>query len=146
MKSTRRFLFAGWSGEVSDGLIAADRLEATIRRLADPGQAKETLHWGGNYLYTMKLPEARMNGAGREVVVKQFPGNGWRARWQRRLLGSRARRSWRAALAVAGAGVPTPEPLFLIESERADGPSLYVTRKLDDFFESRYYFRAIAEG
>ncbi|MFQ5525297.1 MAG: lipopolysaccharide kinase InaA family protein [Thermoanaerobaculia bacterium] len=146
MWATRPFRFGDWSGEVRDGLITDDRLEEAVQRLVDPGEAKETLHWGRNYLYTVELPWGATAGGALEVVVKQFPGADARARWKRRLQGSKALRSWRAARAVAQAGVLTPEPLFLVESASSDGPTLYATGKVADFVESRYYFRAIAQG
>ncbi len=154
MPGSRSFRFPGWTGEVKDGLIPEDLLQEAVRLLADPGQAKETLHWGRDYLYITELPIELPAGqpkgesatGDREVVVKQFSGAGWRARWKRKFRGSKARRSWRAAEVVLGAGVLTPEPVLLIESERAEGPSLFVTRRVDDFVESRYIFRAIAKG
>lgn len=118
-----------------------------MRRLVDPGQATQTLHWGTNYLYAVDLSDLVAPEAGlSEVVVKQFSNRKLAARWKRRLQGSKAEKSWRAAEALRSAGIETPEPLFLLESEAPTGPSLYVTRRLDGFVESRYFFRAIAAG
>jgi len=80
------------------------------------------------------------------AVVKQFRNQGLRARLRRRLAGSKATRSWRAAWAVQAAGVETPEPLLLLESRQSDGPSLFVSREVADAFEARYLFRAIHAG
>lgn len=126
-------------------MFPENQLEPAIDLVTDPGRAKETLHWGRNYLYTVELPAAG-GGPSREVVVKQFPGAGWRARWKRRTGGSKAARSWRAAAVLAEAGIATPEPLALVESAGPDGATFYVTAKATDFVESRYYFRAIARG
>ncbi|MCP4200440.1 MAG: hypothetical protein GY769_00725 [bacterium] len=145
MKSTRVFSLAGWRGEVRESIVAENRLEAAVRRLSDPGQAQETLHWGRNYLYTIDLSDLA-EGRADEVVVKQFSNRSRRARWKRRWRGSKAEKSWKAARVLLEAGIRTPDPLFLIEAESADGPSLYVTGRLEDFVESRYYFRAIARG
>lgn len=143
--SMRAFRFADWRGEVRKGLVDEDRLERTVCRLSDPGQAKETLHWGRNYLYVTDLSTVSLDGTA-EAVVKQFSNRSSRERWKRRLKGSKAEKSWRAAAALLAAGVQTPAPLFLIEAEAPDGPSLYVTERLHDFVESRYYFRALAKG
>lgn len=119
--------------------------ERAVHRLIDPGQAAQTLHWGRNYLYTIDLSD--LLGAGcDEAVVKQFSNRSLVERWKRRLQGSKAEKSWRAARVLRAAGIPTPEPWFLIEALSPDGPSLYVTRRLRHFVESRYYFRSIAAG
>lgn len=137
------FSFAGWRGEAQRSLVDDDRLEETVLRLCDPGRAKETLHWGRNYLYTTDLSSVSLDGTA-EVVVKQFSNRSWQNRWKRRLQGSKAEKSWRAAGALLAAGIRTPAPLFLIEADAPDGPSLYVSRRVDEFVESRYYFRALA--
>jgi tRNA A-37 threonylcarbamoyl transferase component Bud32 len=142
MSAVESFEIPGWHGE----LLATHRppdLAAAVARLADPGAARETIHWGRNYLYSVDLETE----SGRiEVVVKQFRNQGWRARWRRRLEGSKAEKSWRVARHLWAHGVPTPEPLLLIESDAAEGPSLYVTRRVSDGFESRYFFRALNAG
>ncbi len=135
------YRIAGWRGQLVDGLRPLD-LEAAIEQLADPGQARKTIHWGRNYLYSQRL--ATTAGA-IDVVVKQFRNQGWRARLRRRLEGSKAEKSWRVACHLVDSGVPTAEPVLLAESERASGPSLFVTRELDGF-ESRYFFRALNAG
>ncbi len=145
MESIRGFSLPGWRGEVREELVGDDRLEEVVRRLSDPEQAQETLHWGRNYLYTIDLSDLSEGRAG-QVVVKQFSNRSRRARWKRRWRGSKAERSWHAAGALLEAAIPTPAPLLLIEAETPDGPSLYVTERLEGFVESRYYFRAMAAG
>ncbi|MEM7678068.1 MAG: hypothetical protein AAF449_18915, partial [Myxococcota bacterium] len=57
-----------WRGE-KDSRIQWGDLGSLIDRLIDPASARETLHWGRNYLYTteVELPNERL-----DVVVKQF--------------------------------------------------------------------------
>lgn len=142
MSESESFEIPGWHGELLAPYRPAD-LAAAVAHLADPGAARETIHWGRNYLYSVDLETA----SGRiEVVVKQFRNQGWRARWRRRLEGSKAEKSWRVARYLRVHGVATPEPLLLIESDDAEGPSLYVTRRVSDGFESRYFFRALNAG
>ncbi len=145
MEPIRDFSLAGWRGEAREDLVANDQLAEVVGRLSDPGQAKETLHWGSNYLYVVDLGDLTENQV-TEVVVKQFSNRSRRAGWRRRTLSSKAERSWRAARALLAAGIQTPAPLFLVESEAANGPSLYVARRIEGFVESRYYFRALARG
>ncbi len=164
------FSIEGYRGEVASGLRPGD-LDAAVARLIDPGQARETLHWGRNYLYvtTLELPGGRQGdgecGTGRTgrtgggegsegagttrsvpVVVKQFRNEGFRRRLERRLKGSKAERSWRVALALTAAGIDTPRPVMLIESEVPDGPSFYVCRYLEGSTEARYLLRAATAG
>ncbi len=136
------FARPGFTGEVVTASRPRD-LDAALERLTDPGSADETLHWGRNYLYAARL---ETTAGDRQVVVKQFRNQTLRQRLWRRLGGSKAERSWRAALAFAAAGVPTPEPLLWIESRDAAGPSFFVSRKLEDFFETRYFLRARNAG
>ena len=136
------FSLAGLHGEVSSAYRPID-LPVAIEKLVDPGQGGDTLHWGRNYLYASEL---ETNSGPLAVVVKQFRNLGLRSRWSRRLKGSKATRSWRAAQAVVDAGVPTPAPILLIESEAIDGPSFFVSEKIPDFIEARYFFRALQEG
>ena len=84
--SMRAFSFVGWRGEVRKDLVDEDRLEQTVHRLSDPGQAKETLHWGRNYLYATDLSGVSLDGTA-EAVVKQFSNRSSRKRWKRRLSG-----------------------------------------------------------
>ncbi len=140
--SYERFAFTGLEGEVAAAWRPPD-LEAAVRRLIDPASARQTLHWGRNYLYAADLETP---GGRREVVVKQFRNQGLRARLRRRLAGSKATRSWRAARALAAAGVPTPEPVLLVESVASTGPSYFVTGRLEGVFEARYFFRALNAG
>ena len=80
------------------------------------------------------------------MVVKQFRNEGLRRRIERRLRGSKAERSWRVARALGGAGIDTPAPVMLIESEEPDGPSFYVCRFLEGSTEARYLLRAANAG
>ncbi len=118
-------------------------LEAAVVELVDPGRATETIHWGRNYLYRQQLPTE--SGAV-DVVVKQFRNQGWKARLRRRFEGSKAEKSWRVARYCVEHGVATAEPLLLIESRDPEGPSLFVSRRIADCFESRYFFRALERG
>ena len=79
-------------------------------------------------------------------MVKQFRNDGRRERLRRRLRGSKAERSWRVARALAEAGIDTPEPLLLVESERPDGPSYFVSREVTGAEEARYLLRAVNAG
>ncbi len=139
--------FEGFSFEDVHGEVAATHrpidLSTAIEKLIDPGRGGDTLHWGRNYLYASEL---ETEAGPLPVVVKQFRNQGFRARLSRHLKGSKATRSWRAAQAVIDAGVATPAPILLIESEAVDGPSFFVSEKVPDFIEARYFFRALQEG
>ena len=140
--TVRPFELEDFTGEIVSDYRPAD-LAVEIARLTDPANATETLHWGRNYLYTVVTD----GGEGPlEVVVKQFRNQGLARRWKRRLAGSKAAKSWRAAAAVAAAGVRTPAAVAWIESRRPEGPSFYVCSRLEGFFEARYFFRALAAG
>lgn len=130
---------AGWHGEVA-AHRRPEPLADEIVRLADPGEAVATIHWGRNYLYAVDL---RTAAGPLPVVVKQFRNQGWRKVLERRLRGSKAERSWRAALAMTAAGVATPEPILLVESDLPDGPSFFVTRRVEAAFEVRQFFRRL---
>ena len=117
--AVRSFAFPGWRGEVNVA-FAGDDLEGEVARLTDPSAAVESIYWGRNYLYAATLETA---GGPVEVAVKQFQNQGVLKRLQRRLRGSKAERSWRAAWGLRSAGIPTPEPVLLMESTRSDGPS-----------------------
>lgn len=136
------FKIPGWHGELVTECRPSN-LAATVARLADPGAARETIHWGRNYLYSLDL---ETESGPLEVVVKQFRNQGWRARWRRHFEGSKAQKSWRVARYMAERGLSTPEPLLLIESDEPDGPSLFVSRRVSGGFESRYFFRALNAG
>jgi tRNA A-37 threonylcarbamoyl transferase component Bud32 len=136
------FARPGWVGEVATAYWPRD-LDAALERLSDPARATETLHWGRNYLYVTRL---ETTSGERQVVVKQFRNQSLALRLRRRLRGSKAEHSWRAALAFAAAGIPTPEPVLWIESRQPAGPSLFVSRRLEDFFETRYFLRARNDG
>jgi hypothetical protein len=140
-RDVERFDFGDLRGAVSSALEGAD-LEREIRRLVDPGGASRTVHWGRNYLYETPFPD------GGAAIVKQFREAGWRRAWRRRLEGSKGARNWRAAQAVAGAGVLIPEPLFYAESTDRSGLSSYGCRLVagNDLFELRYFLRALNGG
>ncbi|HEX5759823.1 MAG TPA: lipopolysaccharide kinase InaA family protein, partial [Thermoanaerobaculia bacterium] len=77
---------------------------------------------------------------------KQFRGGGPRERLRRARGEARAARSWRAARAMVAAGLPTPEPVMLLESLDPRGPSFYVSRAVEGAIEARYLFRAANAG
>jgi tRNA A-37 threonylcarbamoyl transferase component Bud32 len=133
------FAGGGVHGEIARSR-RPDDVVAEILRLIDPASATATVHWGRNYLYT-----SDMNGPSGavSVVVKQFRNQGWRSRLDRRLRGSKATRSWVVAKELVRRGIPTPEPVALVESDRADGPSYFVARRLDDAREVRQFFRRL---
>jgi len=139
---TEPFTLPGWRGLRSAEISFAD-LGAETARLIDPGAALKTLHWGRNYLYVTRLAT---EAGPLDVVVKQFRHQSLRDRLRRRLKGTKAERSWRAAQALLAAGLSTPEPVLLVESEREDGPAFYACRYLPDHQEARYLFRAAAAG
>jgi tRNA A-37 threonylcarbamoyl transferase component Bud32 len=143
---TVRFSLPGWTGELAVPFRPAD-LAREVARLADPGAALKTLHWGRNYLYVSRL---ETESGPVEVAVKQFRERGARDRLRRRLdrgrRGSKAARSWRVARALLAAGIATPEPVMLVESASEGGPSFYVCRYLPGLTEARYLFRAAAAG
>lgn len=141
--SARSFESTDWVGLVAESLPLGDPA-AEAARLADPASAVATLHWGRSYLYRARVQPA--DGPALDVVVKQFRNDGWRRRLDRRLRGSRAARAWSTARRLRRHGVPTPEPLLLVESRRPDGPSLYVCRHLADVVEARYVIRALNAG
>jgi hypothetical protein len=136
------FRIAGYEGVVNKSVLPS-LTEAELERLTDPQNASETIHWGRNYLYAVEL---RTIAGVEPLVVKQFRNQGVVARLKRRWTGSKAEKSWRAAGRLVENGVRTPVPVMLIESIDPEGPSFFVTRRLGDFFESRYYFRALAAG
>jgi hypothetical protein len=118
-------------------------LEAAIRVATDAVGAKQTLHWGRNYLYVVDWPAP--SGV-REVVVKQFRHDSWRARLRRWQRGSKAQRSFEAARALLGAGLATPAPVALIESAERRAPSYFVSLAQPHDFELRYFLRARNAG
>lgn len=115
-------------------------LRETLDRLVNPCATSETLHWGRNYLYTAVIETP--TGA-HEVAIKQFRNQTLKDRLNGRFKGSKAKRSWRAALALQSAGIATPAPVAVIESQRIDGPSFFAAERLHGFFEARYFFRAL---
>ena len=139
---TEEFAFAEYEGELSQAWKPTD-LEGTVAGLVDPSGATETLYWGRNYLYGAQV---EMVTESIEVAVKQFRNQGLGNRLKRRIKGSKARRSWHGAWAVTRAGVATPEPVLLIESRQAEGPSYFVSKRLTGFVEARYYFRSLEKG
>ena len=133
------FAIEGFHGRVATA-FAGPALEREVLRLIDPSAATRTLHWGRNYLYAAQLETP---GGTVPVVVKQFRNQGWRKVLERWLRGSKAERSWRAALAMAAAGIATPEPILLVESDLADGPSFFISRRIEPAFEVRQFFRRL---
>jgi hypothetical protein len=131
----------GFTGELAEALELPEG-EREIRRLIDPAAAVETVHWGRNYLYRARLASA---AGPLEVVVKQFRYASAASRLRRRLSGDRAEKSWRAARALAAAGIETPEPLFYLAAT-GTGPSYFVTRHLAGRTELRYLLRARNAG
>jgi tRNA A-37 threonylcarbamoyl transferase component Bud32 len=143
---TRPFALPGWTGELTEALRPAELSSFLARELArviDPAAALKTLHWGRNYLYIVRLETV---AGPLDAVVKQFRHLGSRDRLKRRLQGSKAAKSWRVAHALLAAGLQTPEPLLLVESEREEGPAFYVCRHLADVLEARYLLRAANAG
>lgn len=136
------FALGPWWGEAA-GDWPAETLRRAVERVVEPANAARTLHWGRNYLYLVHLdgPAGPL-----PAVVKQFRNDGRAKRLRRRLGGSKAERSWRVARAMARAGIDTPEPLLLVESERPDGPSYYVSRQVEGAEEARYLLRAVNAG
>jgi len=134
-----RFSGAGFGGE-STLSMTADELAREAERLIDPSSATETVHWGRNYLYAavVNTPDGPV-----EAVVKQFRNQGLRRRLDRRLRGSKAQRAWNAAYAILDAGLLTPEPLMLVESDAAEGPSFFISRRLEAAHEVRHFFRQL---
>jgi tRNA A-37 threonylcarbamoyl transferase component Bud32 len=136
------FAVPGWTGRiVARHLPAGPALGAEVARLADPGSAAKTLHWGRNYLYLARFAAGAAGPL--DVVVKQFRRDGRRERRRRT---SKAARSFEAALALGAAGIATPEPILVAESADPRGPCLYVCRYLPEAIEARYLFRARNAG
>lgn len=138
----QKFALPGWTGELVEELRPAD-LAREVARVTDPAAALKTLHWGRNYLYVVRMETV----AGPvDAVVKQFRHAGSKERVRRRLRGSKAEKSWRVAHALLAAGLLTPEPLLLLESESKSGPAFYVCRQLSGVLEARYLLRAANVG
>ncbi len=138
----RPFALPGWTGELVEERRPAD-LAREVARVVDPAAALKTLHWGRNYLYVVRLETV----AGPvDAVVKQFRHAGSRDRLKRRFQGSKAAKSWRVAHALLAAGLQTPEPLLLVESESEADPAFYVCRHLTGVIEARYLVRAANAG
>jgi hypothetical protein len=136
------FRIEGYRGEVPAG-SPIDDPAAAARRVIDPANAEQTVHWGRNYLYSLSLT----GGAGSiPAVVKLFRNQGWRHRLVRRAKGSKAERGWAMARAMRARGIRTPEPLMLVESLEPEGPSLLVTRRVEGAVEARFLLRALADG
>jgi len=133
------FRGGGFFGEVHED-FASDDVLGQVERLIDPNNAIETIHWGRNYLYTVRYETERGHV---EVVVKQFRNQGFFKKLERRFKGSKATRSWRVAEALVREGIRTPPPVMLVESEAADGPSFFVAERLKDAHEVRQFFRRI---
>ncbi len=126
-----------WTCRLNSAFEPVDAVRE-IERASDPGTALQTIHWGRNYLYAT-IWDSRDGSL--DIIVKQFKNQGFLRRVDRRFRGSKARRSWRAARAILASGLSTPEPVALIESQRPDGPSFYVSRRLPASVEVRHFFR-----
>ncbi len=136
------FALPAWSGRIAARhRPAGEALAAEVARLADPGSAARTLHWGRNYLYVARFAGGEAGTL--DVVVKQFRRDGARERLRAK---SKAARSFEAALALGEARVATPEPILFAESADPRGPCLYVCRHLEGVVEARYLFRARNAG
>jgi len=138
-ESARSFEWDDLYGQLAPGLDAG-LIEAGLRRILDPASATRTIHWGRNYLYEARLSVGDVDIP---VVVKQFRNHGLRKRLERRLKGSKATRSWNGAVALHGAGIPTPEPLALVESRESEGNSWFITTLLSPVWEVRHFFREL---
>jgi len=134
-----RFSLAGFEVSIAEPWLPSDPA-AAVQLLVDPERSEETIHWGRNYLYRSLLP---MGSHEQAVVVKQFTNHGLVAQTRRRSSGSKATKSWNIARELQRHGLPTPEPIMVIESTEDDGPSYFVSAALEGFFEMRYYFRAL---
>ena len=140
---TRCFELDGLRGEIAEPYWP-EPFASGLRRLLDPANASETIHWGRNYLYRMRHTSA--HGGTAEVVVKQFRDRGLRARIRHRFGGTKARRSWQMAHGFEAAGLATAPPVAVIESAQPEGPAYFITRHLAGSVESRYLFRAMNAG
>lgn len=144
------FAWPGFRGEAAERLAGSD-LVAIAQRLLDAACATETLHWGRNYIYAAQLPgpasdPASDASAGLEVAVKQFRGDSRRERGRRRRGLGKASRSFAMARALRAAGISTPEPLLVAESEDPAGVAVYVSERLVGRVEARYLLRARNAG
>lgn len=138
VSTSTRFSIVGLTGEINDRFVPDD-LEGELLRIIDPSSATRTVHWGRNYLY-----EARMRCACGEqrVVIKTFRNQTAAQRAKRRWRGSEAIRTWRVSQAMVESGIPTPDPVAVLDSIRLDGPSFFVSQLVDGL-EARYLFRAM---
>ncbi|MCP4898623.1 MAG: hypothetical protein GY906_16745 [bacterium] len=126
-----------WVGRVSRAFKPID-IDSAVEKVIDPGEASQTIHWGRNYLYSTTWESS---SGPLDVIVKQFRNQGLRRRLDRRFRGSKAERSWHASHAILAAGLRTPQPVALIESRCADGPSFFVCERLPASDEVRHFFR-----
>ncbi len=125
-------------------LAAEEHLKAHLPVVLDPESTSETLHWGRNWLYAAELEVEGSEPI--PVVSKLFRHQTLKSRLRRRMRGSKAARSYRAAAAVEAAGVRTPEPLLYADSFELEGPSWFVCRRLEEALEVRYVLRALNAG
>lgn len=143
MATPQPFSHGPFRGELAAGLTAAD-LGVALARLVDPGAAEATLHWGRNLLYRSSFEDD--SGGALPCVVKLFRHTSLRARWDRTRRGSKAERSWRAALRLAAAGFDTARPLAWVESTEPGGSAWFVSELLAEVTEARYLLRAARAG
>lgn len=94
------------------GELSLAWLADIAHHLADPGAV--VLAAGRNRNIKVRMP--LVGGRMQEVVVKAFgSGGGWRQAWRTRQVGSKARRTWTAAVHLHAAGVGTPPPVAFLE-------------------------------
>lgn len=111
--------------ELAPGVSSTPALEAALRALPARLESGEVLRRGRNLVSLLELGVA---GLAARVVVKRFdPPSGTRA-VRERLCGSRGRKAFEIACALAAAGVPTPAPIALLE---ADGRLFLVTAAVE---------------
>ncbi len=127
------------AGEVAEPYAELD-WPVLLEDLVDAKSAKETLHWGRNYLYVATLD---LGAVQRDVVVKQFRHDSLKPRLRRAMRGTKAERSWRSARAFLDAGLETPEPVLYADHADKDGPAFYVCVHEPERLEARYLLRAM---
>ena len=126
------------AGEVAAPFAPVEAAE--LERICDPGSARESIHWGRNYLYVMDWRSA----AGTvPVVVKQFRNAGLKARLRRKMRGTKASRAFAVARRLQALGVGTPAPQLYADSKDLEGPAWFVSEHLEGKLEARYLLRSL---